>query len=95
MKYKVIDPKGVLVSGQIFKEGSILPATETTSAQVRAFLRFKQIVKIEEKKPEPPKAPSTVDELKAALTELGVAIPDDAKKADLEKLYAESQAAKE
>ncbi|MGD1978378.1 MAG: hypothetical protein PVJ98_03225 [Akkermansiaceae bacterium] len=39
----------------------------------------------------PPKAPSTV----AALTKLGVAFPEGAKKADLKKLYAESQAPKE
>lgn len=35
-------------------------------------------------------APDTVAELKEALEQLGVDIPDGAKKADLQKLYAES-----
>lgn len=97
MDYKITDPKGVLVDGERYKQGKRLPANTPTS-QVRAFLRFKQVEELKPSKepaPQPSKEPSTVDELKAALTELGVKFPEGAKKADLEKLYAESTAPKE
>lgn len=91
MDYQITDPKGVLIDGKRYRQGQRLPANTTTS-QVRAFIRFKQIKPAEkEKAPEPPKEPTTVEELKAALIERGIEIPEGVKKADLEKLYAESE----
>ena len=95
MNYTVTDPKGVLIDGKVYEKGKTLPGS-ATSSQVRAFLRFKQIKPAEEEKevepkePEP-KEPSTVEELRAALEKRGIQIPEGAKKADLEKLYADSQ----
>ena len=90
MTYQITDPKGVLVDGKNCPEGSILPATATTS-QIKAFLRFGQ-VEVVKSSPEPVKSPSSVKELKAALAKLEIEIPEGSKKADLEKLLADALA---
>lgn len=57
--YKVIDENGVVVGGKNYKKGAQLPPAKTTTAQIRAFLRFKQIeetqVKTAPKKEDPKK----------------------------------------
>ena len=52
-RYQVTDPKGVLVGKEIVAKGKLLPPGHTGS-QLKAWLRFGQIAKIEAPKPAPP-----------------------------------------
>ncbi len=90
--YKVIKEEGVrTIAGELKKKGETFLGSPR-SATIQLQLRCKEIEEVKEKEaePQPPKAPSTVEALKAALTGRGVKIPEDAKKADLEKLFNES-----
>ncbi|MGE9267641.1 MAG: hypothetical protein ACQKBY_06055 [Verrucomicrobiales bacterium] len=98
IKYEITDPNGLLVGKVRLKEGESLPASATTS-QIRAWLRFGQIAEVkataDKQEPENPQAPSTVEELKAALKELGEKIPNNATKGELTARYEKATADKQ
>ena len=47
-RYQVTDPNGVLVGPKLIPKGEPLPLGGHTGSQVRAWLRFGQISKVEE-----------------------------------------------
>ena len=48
MRYKVIDPNGVLLGGKRIHEGGFIPSSDATSSQIKAWKRFKQVEAVKE-----------------------------------------------
>ncbi|MEM9235194.1 MAG: hypothetical protein AAGB14_00345 [Verrucomicrobiota bacterium] len=51
-RYKVTDPKGVLVGTKTIKKGDLVP-DGFTGSQLKAWQRFGQVKKVEVKEPQP------------------------------------------
>ena len=76
------------VNGEIIKAGVVAEYEQPLASRLLASNRF---VAVEDDLTEvEPSPPSTVAELKEALDDLEVEYDSDAKKADLENLYAEA-----
>ena len=89
--YEVTAKDGVIFDGEVIPKGDTIQG-DPSSAQVRAFLHFKQVKEVKDKGSESAEkeGPSTVAEYKEALEKLGVTIPDGAKKKELVGLYEEA-----
>lgn len=59
MKYKIIDPKGVLVAGKILGQGEVI---EASGAQLDAWLHFRQVEPHDEEAQESAEAKKEFDE---------------------------------
>ena len=87
--YEITAKGGVIFDGKKKAKGDTIKG-DPNSAQVRAFVHFKQVKEVEESDED--KGPSTVAEYKEALEALEVQIPDGALKDDLIALYKEATA---